>query len=201
MGVQLYRFFEHDYKIGSSVDTSEFTTSELETFAEANPTWTLWAKPRLTYAIYFLADLVDDQSVGTPTYIGDSGTTVMQEDNQENYEYVGTGFCRPSHCDIYSDDDCRVNGFWRDNSNENECMGACDTTHGCLGYAISNSAYDYPNRCYIYGSSSMSPEFPSHWNTYDQQNYEITQSSGYANVQCYKIVTSNCDGFVSYADT
>lgn len=95
MGVQLHRFFQHEYKIGSAVDTSELTTFELEEYADANPTWTLWATNSATkHMVLFLADLVksngvsDSRGTSSPPPqsigdIGDSETTVVQNNTSE----------------------------------------------------------------------------------------------------------------------
>ena len=106
----------------------------------------------------------------------------------ESYEYVGAGFCRPSGCDVASSS-CRVNGFWKDNSNENECMNACENAAECVGYAFSNSGNsNAPNTCYVYGSSCINT--PSGWNNFEYSNYEIVRSSGQQNVQCYRTFTT-----------
>jgi len=105
----------------------------------------------------------------------------------KSYEYVGTGFCRPSGCDVASIS-CRVNGFYKDNSNENECKDTCENTAECVGYAISSSAYSTPNRCFVHGGSSMNT--PSGWKNFDRTNYEIGHSSGHNGVQCYRIKTT-----------
>ena len=66
----------------------------------------------------------------------------------------------------------------------------CDSSFGCVGYAISNSAHSLaPNRCFVYGTSSIYT--PSGWDNYDQPNYEIGQSSGFENVECYRDFPSN----------
>jgi len=108
------------------------------------------------------------------------------------FELVGNGFCRA--CDGSG---CLVNGFRKDNSNHGECLSTCLSNDGCIGFAFANDLWTNPDRCYIHGASDLiAPD--NSWEEYtDQENYVITTSTGFENVECYKKNICNCDAPLS----
>ena len=85
----------------------------------------------------------------------------------KEFSRIGNGWCRPDDCDV-TDDECRVNGYYKDESNSDECKEAC-ISHipSCTGYAISGQSYKYPNRCYIYGNIN-----PGQWQWQSDNGWE-----------------------------
>ena len=104
----------------------------------------------------------------------------------EEFTYVGNGWCRPDGCDIHLDPACRINGYFKDESNSNECKLKCSNEASCAGYAISNEQYSYPNRCYVYGHFSSADSF-SEWNSYPQHHFipSKTATNGDNKVECF----------------
>ena len=98
------------------------------------------------------------------------------------YENVGAGFCRTSGCNSLQNS-CRVNGFYKDNSDLMSCMNMCDSKTNCVGFAISDPDYSAsPNRCYVHGRSMSKP---SGWTSYSKSYYHIAGASGTEGVTCY----------------
>ena len=109
---------------------------------------------------------------------------------------MGDGWCRPE-CNILNNvqpHSCRLNALKKESSNPDECKLACDNEEGCTGYAISDSSFFYPNRCYIYGNfSSKSQGATSSWTAKPHSFIEIHSTSGFNNnnpsnsgIKCWK---------------
>ena len=94
---------------------------------------------------------------------------------------IGDEFCRPAGCDI-SSSSCRVNGYWKDESNYEECKTECISDLACIGIAVSDDTYNYPNRCYVYGTVSSKVG----WNSYLQNYFDVHTSTGRNGVDCYR---------------
>ena len=78
---------------------------------------------------------------------------------------------------------CRVNGYFKDGSNYEECQTACLNELTCIGFAISNDGFKFPNRCYIHGSMSSKAS----WRSYPQEFIEIsTTDARWKGVDCYR---------------
>lgn len=116
-----------------------------------------------------------------------------QQNNKarSTFDVVGVGWCRPDGwrkgCwKVKAHTLCRVNGFSKAQSDENECKFACiGPAHAtCIGYAISNSSHsEAPNTCYVYTSGGA---VPSGWSPYAQNKADIKTSSGHNGVMCYQ---------------
>ena len=50
-----------------------------------------------------------------------------------DFEIVGPGWCRPDGCDP-TENDCRVNGYHKDNVGSDECRRTCLTESSCSGF-------------------------------------------------------------------
>ena len=109
---------------------------------------------------------------------------------QEGYAFIGYGWCRPN-CDIKKSS-CRLNAYKKQSSNYDECKSACNNEVDCTGFAISDSSYFYPNRCYMYGNLTSENKAnwanpgkwrPSHHSTNDN---EVHTSSGDWGARCFK---------------
>ena len=98
---------------------------------------------------------------------------------------MGAGFCRPDGCDITSPS-CRVNGYYKDESSYQECHTTCLEQASCVGFAISESTYSNPNRCYVY-VNSWQQIAPSGWFEYAKLYFDIHTSSNRNGVMCYRI--------------
>ena len=73
-------------------------------------------------------------------------------DLDDEYGMVGNGWCRAQCKDGgYS---CKVNGYRKDSSSYDECKITCNDESACNGFAVSDSSYGYPNRCYVYGDEA-----------------------------------------------
>ena len=106
------------------------------------------------------------------------------------FTFIGNGWCRPDGCDV-TDSACRINGYYKDDSNDNDCKLICLNETSCTGYVISDipSNVYYANRCFIYGNiSSTYPFSESEWNTFQKQFFipSKTKTSGTDNVKCYR---------------
>ena len=122
---------------------------------------------------------------------------------------IGDGWCRPEckipEYDEYNENNeldeyyvppnpCFLNALTKDSSNPDECKSACDNEEGCTGYAISDSSYTYPNKCYIYGNfSSKNQGATSSWTAKPHSFIEIHSSSGFnsnnpshKSIKCWK---------------
>ena len=98
---------------------------------------------------------------------------------------VGTGWCRPEGCDP-RDTDCRVNGYFKDKVDSDECRLACLNETSCSGFGTSSEGHSsFPNRCYVHGNISTSERF-SEWQVFRQQHYIPTKSSGDINTFCWR---------------
>ena len=70
-------------------------------------------------------------------------------DLDDDYGMIGNGWCRAQCQDgSYS---CKLNGYRKESSNYDECKTTCNDESACTGFSISDSADEYPNRCYVYG--------------------------------------------------
>ena len=103
----------------------------------------------------------------------------------EEYTYVGNGWCRPDGCEV-TDQACRISGYFKDESNSNECKLKCSNEPSCTGYAISKEPHSYANRCYVYGHLSFTDSF-SEWNSFPQHHFipSNTATNGDNNVGCF----------------
>ena len=101
---------------------------------------------------------------------------------------MGHGWCRPVGCDVTSKS-CRVNGFYKVESSHQECSTECLRETTCVGFAISEETYKYPNRCYVYGNI-WQENVPDGWMEYHQEHFDIHMSSGSIGVTCYKRIGS-----------
>ena len=97
-----------------------------------------------------------------------------------DYKKLGDGWCRPARCDV-TDSNCRVSGFWKDETSSEECQSMCSEV-SCGSYASSSSLYDYPNRCYIHGAGSER----AGWNSFPQTETVAKQTSGIIHVECFE---------------
>ena len=88
-----------------------------------------------------------------------------------------------------------INGYSKTKSDYDECKFVCENESACIGFAISNSTYDYPDLCYVHGNFSYADvddwANPGAWSanpisTYGFKGFEVDSSSGYAGVQCYR---------------
>merc|ERR1712126_589043 len=90
-----------------------------------------------------------------------------------------------------TDDECRVNGYFKDESNSKECKEAC-ISHipSCTGYAISDKSYNYPNRCYIYGNiNEKYIDWEKEWKTSDETNHfvpSMTKTNKHKGLACFR---------------
>ena len=100
---------------------------------------------------------------------------------------MGDGWCRPE-CHVLRNvrpSTCRLNARKKDSSNPDECEAACDNEEGCTGFAISDSSFFYPNRCYIYGNFS-STNLRSGWIAKPHSFIEVNSTNGNHGVKCWK---------------
>ena len=104
------------------------------------------------------------------------------------YERIGDGWCRPN-CNI-KDSSCRLNAIQRESSSYEECKGICDEEPACTGFAISDSTFFYPNRCYIYGN--LTSANVENWNrpglftSKPHSHFEVNTTNGNLGIDCYK---------------
>lgn len=110
------------------------------------------------------------------------------------FDVVGAGWCRPNGwlkgCwKVQAQRTCRVNGFYKEQSDEIECKFACiGPAHAtCLGYAISASSHSKaPSTCYVYTSDTSGGGVPRGWSPFVQDKVDIKTSSGVNGVMCYR---------------
>ena len=102
---------------------------------------------------------------------------------------MGDGWCRPE-CNVLRNvqpRSCRLNALKKESSNPDECKSACDKEEGCTGFAISDSSFFYPNRCYIYGNfSSKNQGATSSWTAKPHSFIEINSTNGNSGIKCWK---------------
>ena len=124
------------------------------------------------------AALIYNQTV---TDLGVAGYAPTSATTDSGYSHVGDGWCRPS-----AGQHERINGFYKDNVNDSDCIQRCEDTAGCLGRAWSEPSYALGSgrRCFIYVDSAG--VVPSGWTAYPKPNYDIGSSSGHAGVNCYR---------------
>ena len=76
---------------------------------------------------------------------------------------IGIGWCRPDGCDVEKDKECRVDGFWKNNIDLDECMTSCLQEPTCTGIGHSNDKHgSHPNHCYVHGNTASMNRF-SEW--------------------------------------
>ena len=107
------------------------------------------------------------------------------------FESIGDGWCRPYGCEIL-DDSCRLNGYWKDESNDHECRTTCSDDSACTGFSISEPTFSaYPNRCFLYGNKSFKKE-ETGWEAYPTEYFSIHTTNiqqeypKYEDVHCYR---------------
>ena len=102
---------------------------------------------------------------------------------------MGVGWCRPYGCE-FDDDSCRVNGYYKNDSNYLECKTACINEPACIGFSISDETFEKePDRCFVYGDIS-SNIVETGWTAYPQNYNDIHTSNTNEGVYCYKIKIS-----------
>ena len=118
---------------------------------------------------------------------------------------MGDGWCRPE-CHVLRNvrpSTCRLNARKKDSSNPDECEAACDNEEGCTGFAISDSSFFYPNRCYIYGNFS-STNLRSGWIAKPHSFIEVNSTNGNHGVKCWKktkeMAEAECNYHISFFD-
>ena len=95
-----------------------------------------------------------------------------------DFHYIGKGWC-------ISDAGNNVNGYYKDESNVDECRTTCSQEPACTGYAISTQQDRDPNRCYVYGNIS-SPDPISKWNFQQGTHFVPAKSSNGNNRYCWQ---------------
>ena len=106
--------------------------------------------------------------------------------SDSNFESVGAGWCRPKGCDV-NKDTCRVNGYYKNGTNYQDCRATCLNESTCTGFAISEHTFDVePNRCFIYGNISFNNEL-SGWIASPSKYFDIHTSYKDGGGRCYKM--------------
>ena len=110
------------------------------------------------------------------------------------YGVVGNGWCR-AQCNDGSFS-CGLNGYRKEPSDANDCKSACNSEPACTGFAISDTSYDDPNRCFVYGDVtefSHNLTNSNDWIEYLNYPEEIkntfkiqSSTGGSENVRCFK---------------
>ena len=98
---------------------------------------------------------------------------------------MGSGWCRSDVCD---ESPCKVNGYYKDESNPDECRRLCLKESSCTGYAISTPQFDVaPNRCFIHGNIAPTDNFSTNgkWNIQSQYLVPTTTDGGVKR-QCWQ---------------
>jgi len=109
-----------------------------------------------------------------------AGVTVKQ------YIKLGAGWCRPKECDLRNEN-CRVNGFFKDKMTSKECKSACDEDGECQAYASSDQDFTVaPRRCFLYGpmTGKHSGEH-SGWTKFQQKETSTLRTNGAKHVECF----------------
>ena len=106
---------------------------------------------------------------------------------ETNFEFVGKGWCRSEGCDVGNDKKCRVDGFFKDQVDLDDCRKACLQEPACTGFAYSNELHSkVPHRCFVHGSTSSTNKY-SEWNTFAiSQKLLPSKSSGHENSNCWR---------------
>ena len=111
----------------------------------------------------------------------------------EEFEFVGDGWCR-SKC-YENGHDCRINAYYKKDSNFDECKAACENESACTGFDIANSTFSVLNFCIVYGNISSvnvakwanySNWTPLPRTTYGYKGFEIDSSTGHPGIRCFK---------------
>ena len=104
-----------------------------------------------------------------------------------DFEFIGSGWCRPDGCDVMKDRKCRVDGYFKDQVDFNECLKSCLEEPTCTGFAYSNEQHHkVPNRCFVHGNTSWTGSF-SDWDTFSVlQEFLPTKASGHENSKCWR---------------
>ena len=107
---------------------------------------------------------------------------------------IGNGWCR-SICS-YGGYNCYVNAYRKESSTYDECKIACNNHSDCIGFAISDGTFTYPNRCYVYGQLPGFVPYLTNPNVWQQHPIsKITKirssSGGDSDVRCFKKLLEN----------
>ena len=107
--------------------------------------------------------------------------------SESNFEFLGSGWCRPDDCDVIKDRQCRVDGFFEDNIDFDECKTACLQEPTCTGFSYSNEQHSKaPNRCFVHGNISSAEGF-GNWDAFSVlQKFLPAKSSGHENSKCWR---------------
>ena len=105
---------------------------------------------------------------------------------ESSFELVGIGWCRPDGCNVEKDKNCRVDGFFKDNVDFDECITSCLQEPTCTGIGYSNDQHgSVPNRCFVHGNTSSTNRF-SEWYEFSRSQETLpTTSSGHENSKCW----------------
>ena len=105
---------------------------------------------------------------------------------ESSFELVGIGWCRPDGCNVEKDKNCRVDGFFKDNVDFDECITSCLQEPTCTGIGYSNDQHgSVPNRCFVHGNTSSTNRF-SEWYKFSRSQETLpTTSSGLENSKCW----------------
>ena len=106
---------------------------------------------------------------------------------------IGDGYCL-SRCYVEGKL-CGINQFYKAPSNFDECKLACEKESVCSGFTITDSTYNNPNECTVYGNISSSnvaiwanhnnwSAYPIH--TYGFVGFDVHSSTGNSGAKCYK---------------
>ena len=82
---------------------------------------------------------------------------------------------------------CRVDGYFKDDVEFDECIMGCLQEPTCTGFAHSNEQHSkVPNRCFVHGNISWTDSF-SDWDTFSVlQEFLPTKASGHENSNCWR---------------
>jgi len=120
-----------------------------------------------------------------------SGASIIDPQPEDiNYVFIGDGACRASDCNV-DDNNCKVNGFWRDDSSLAECMAMCESSAGCNGISFSDSSSLNPLRCYVLGELYMA--VPDEWNHFEKSRYDVAQVKTFTGWKCWARQETNED--------
>ena len=86
-----------------------------------------------------------------------------------------------------NDRKCRVDGFFNDQVDFDECRTVCSLEPECTGFAYSNEHHNkVPNRCFVHSNTSSTDKF-SEWDTFSvSQKVLPATSSGHKNSNCWR---------------
>ena len=82
---------------------------------------------------------------------------------------------------------CRVDGYFKDDVDFNECLMGCLQEPTCTGFAYSNDQHSkVPNRCFVHGNTSLAGAF-SDWDTFSVlQEFLPSKASRHENSKCWR---------------